>query len=505
MPTPSLPRRRSGLLACAALFGAALAPSAAHAAYAVGEQIDRADGASGGIPWAQNVYTAKVNYARPFAISDDGRFAFLTYPTSDTTRGLYRRDLLLNTLRLVADDVRPTGWTRSGQYLSAITSRALAAADTNGTADLYLLDPFSGAATLASTAPGGAALGGVTSGAVTADATAVVYSRPGGTSRRVLASATASTLSPRAMLPYEDFAYPHLDATPHLNVTREALSSDGTRVVVEGRFVATSSGDVELPDLPAGDVDSWHLNPAGTEVVRARRKAGGVWEAVIRTLSTGSERVVSTGNSTPAYVFVNAISPDGTTAHVTAHLSSNGSSQTLLGTLDLRTGALVQKSDSLPAVSANSRVFSWNDRYGVFRDINLFAVPVQAGAMLPGGVDAASPLVYLSYHPGCSSPSYLTQYGGRPYVELTRATASTRGLAPVASKVVVTVRAGAGSPIINQFTLSSQQKTESPLNQPFSAANVYTVAKIDGAVTANGQTAYDSATVPSYVASKCLL
>lgn len=503
MPTLPSRRQRRGL-AFAAFACVASIPSTAYGAFVVGEQVDRGDGASGGAPWQQNAFAADAPFARPFAISDDGRFAFITYPTVGHVRGLYRRDVQLNTLRLVADDVRPTGWTRAGQYLSVLTPKALSPADANATADLYLLDPFSGAATLASKAPDGAALGEVTSGAVTADGTAVVYSRPGGTERRVLSAAAATRLSTRAMPPYEDTFLPHLNTGPHANVTRSGLSTDGTRVVLEGGAVGAASGEVVLPTDADGKPLPWVLSPTGTDASRVAKNAAGVWEVVVFNLATRQERTLSTGASHLEQLWINSVSADGTKAHVSASLRRNNSPLDVLGTVDLRTGAIAQTSDDI-APYRYPRVFAWNDRYGVFGDINLFAIPTQAGAALPGGVDLPSPLVYLNYSEGCTSASFLTPYGGRPSVEFTRRDASRRGLAPVVSQVTVAVRAGAGSPVINRFTLSSL-KPDAPINQtPSAASPTVGVAKVEASVSAGGKTAYDAATVPSYYASRCFI
>ncbi len=497
MPKFTSTARRASGLACAALLAAALAPSAASAAFAVGEQVDRGDGASGASPWDSYYlpydFTPKTDTnPHPFAISEDGRYAFLTYPTAAGKRGLYRRDVQANTLRLVLDDVQPTGRTTTGSSVSVVTSRALVAADVNGTADLYLVDPFTAAATLASATPTGGGVGAVSTGAVTADGTAVVYSAPGGTYRRVLTQATATRLSTRALDPLTAPFYPSSSSTlREANLSRQALSADGTRALLQGRFVATPAGDVSIADA---EVDAPVMAPSGAFV--ANRSGNAV--AIYDLASGGARRTVTAVLPANAYApEVLSISADGKRAHVGVQLTRDGKPYFALGTLDLTTGAVAQTSEDLG--QQYPRVFSINDRYAVAEDYRrLFAVPAVVGAALPGGVDPASPNVYLSYEDGCLKPSFITPNGGRPKLTFSRSQPSGRGYAPVASSLSVVVRQTSNNAVINR---------PPPLTASFSTAYinaVYTQLKLETTATfAGGKTTRDVAYVPAHTPDEC--
>lgn len=411
---PSVPFRSA--LACAACSGTlavGAVPALAAPSWVRGEQIDRGDGPSGTTtPWAVSTP------GRSFAVTDDGRFAYLSYPTGASTRGLFRRDVQRNTTQLVLDGVEPTGATSTRTTFSVLTRRALTGADGNASNDLYLVDPLTGAATLASSTPSGASVGDLTAGAVTADGTAVVYSRGGATYRRDLASASATQL---AAAPLAVSA-----GTPNLSDT--GLSADGRTAILAGDSVATAAGTRSLATSSSYSGLSMVSSDGSTALRVVADAATGAFAVRVTDLATGAARTVVPRLGVGAYGFdVLRLSPDGRQAIATAGfplspIQPGVTGQHVIGTVDLATGAVATTSGDLPTYAP--RVLSPNGRFGVTESAShSWIVPTALGASLPGGTDGAAPWVYADYAPGCANPPFWLPSGGRATVTLMQGSA----------------------------------------------------------------------------------
>lgn len=492
---------RTPISITAAFAAAALAlPALAQAAptFVRGEQVDRGDGPGGTTGWV--AYTPGVqvfDYPQggPFAVTDDGRYAFLTYPTSSTKRGLYRRDLVANTSRLVLDDVVPTGATTSRAKLSVITKRSLAAADTNAGNDLYLVDPFTGAATLASTTPAGAALGDLTTGAITADGSAVVYSRPGGTYRRVLTSTTPTLLSARAL------------PSSAANLSDQALSADGHAALLSGDWAVTTAatGDRSLAETSSGP-GPISISADGTTAARiVAETTSATPKIVVRVynLAAGTKRTVTPGLPANAGGFdIVRLSADGRTAVATASFAGTSTTSTpapatyVLGTVDLTTGAVATTSGSF--ASPAPRLLSPNGRYGITADAaHTWVVPTAAGATLPGGTDGAAALVFITYGAGCKPPaSAAWWYDGRPSVMLNQSAYYASGFAVPPTSVAVRASVASTGAVMNAFTLVPGDDSRK-LNAYYGAINLDVTAKFPDGSTSTGRGPVSAYTAPT--------
>lgn len=457
----------SGLLA-ASLLAVTAGPSAAAVVY--GDQVDRGDGISGAARWSSGVDGGSP-YIDPaeqptqgVAISDDGRYAWITSPTSDTTRALFRRDIAADTLKLMADDVTATGATAtpSGR-ISVLTKRGLVAADQNGTPDLYLLDAFTGAPTLASVDASGAAIGGIDRGFVSRDGSAVVLSKGGATYRRLLSGGAPTELGagvPGTSLVVAGGQYRF---QPPADLSGAVASADGRTVALTDRKVLTPAGMVDVKALLPSTFATYDdfgvpafITADGAKAI-VRGEDQGVRAVAVVDLATKQVRIVRpTGlPSTATFGTVQALGPVAGKVIVDVSLSNN---TTWVGLFDLTTGAITKVSgeyqDRVPTT------YSFNGRYGLANSRAwMYAVPTVANATLPGGPGSA-PATYVSYNQGCQKPVFIEPYNGRPTVSLTRPPLAP----PSVQSMQVAARNLSNGVVMNQFTLTPGVVSTLPIN-----------------------------------------
>jgi hypothetical protein len=495
--SPRAWRLAAGLVAASAAL-AVTAP--AQGAIVYGDQVDRGDGLSGFTAWSAGLYwqSAKVP-TQGVAISDDGRYAWLSYPTSDTARGLYRRDIAADTLRLVANDVVPTGATATPTgRISVITRRALSAADQNGSPDLYLLDAFTGAATLASVTDSGAAAGDVVNGTVSRDGSTVIWSTATTTSRRLLGGGAPTVVGDGVLETYKSGGYGLWDVQPPADLALGALSADGRTVALAGRQVVTPSGTVDVGALlpstfaPSDVGLPVRISSDGAKAVVAGgdRESGRALVAVV-DLATSTARIIQpTGlPSGSSYWRLLALATGSSAAVVEIE---QGNRTYAVGVMNLTTGAITKVSGDYQDRAPST--FSFNGRYGLANSRSwMYAVPVAANATLPGGPGSA-PATYLSYAEGCIKPVFIEPYGGRPTVSLTRP-----GLAPPSvSSMQVAARNLSNGVVMNQFTLIPGVVSTLPINGYYGAVRLEISLRYT-----SGQTGTNQVTVPAHTPPEC--
>lgn len=461
--------RRFGLVGLSVIAALGLSAGSAGAAIVYGDQVDRGDGISGFTRWLSGLYVASPyadGYDQPaqgITLSDDGRYAWLTFPTGATTRGLYRRDISLDKTTLMVDDVTATGATaKPTGRISVLTKRGLVAADQNGTADLYLIDAFTGAVTLASTDASGAPIGGIEQGLVTRDGSAVLWSKGGVTSRRVLGAGGPVDLGAGTIASWDVGPAPKYAEQPPADLAALAASADGRTVLLAGGKVLTPGGIVDLaaflpPTLERGPYGlSAYITPDGARALVGASSGGATAIAVVE-LATRQVRIVKpTGlPSGVTSAYLRSVGPVAGKAIVELDQSNRTRA---VGLMDLVTGAVTKVSGDYQDRTPTS--YSLNGRYGLAVSQRwLYAVPVVANATLPGGPGSA-PATYVSYYQGCQKPVFIEPYGGRPTVSISRPPLAP----PSVQSMVVTARNLSNGVVMNQFTLVPGIVTTLPIN-----------------------------------------
>lgn len=499
VPTPASRARR--LVAGLATAGALLAgATSASAAVVYGDQVDRGDGLSGFTAWSAGLYWQSSKApTQGVAISDDGRYAWITSPTGDTTRGLYRRDIAADTLRLVANDVAATGATASPTgRISVITKRALTAADQNDAPDLYLLDAFTGAATLASVADGGGAAGDVVNGTVSRDGSTVIWSTATATYRRALAGGPVTVVGAGVLEAYRRGGYDFWQTETPADLGLGAVSADGRTIALAGRKVVTPGGTVDVDALlpssfAAGEYGlSVQVSSDGARaVVAGSDRASGRALVAVVDLATSATRVVEpTGLPTGSSYWRLLGLATGSSAAVVE--IEQGNRTYAVGVMNLSTGAITKVNGDYQDRAPST--FSFNGRYGLANSRTwMYAVPVAANATLPGGPGSA-PATYLSYDEGCIKPVFIEPYGGRPSVSLTRPPLAP----PSVQSMQVAARNLSNGVVMNQFTLTPGVVSTLPINGYYGAVRLEISLRYT-----SGQTGKNQVTVPAHTPPEC--
>ncbi len=490
----------AGFLTASAM--AAAVPSAG-AAVVYGDQVDRGDGISGFSRWLSDVFAPSPypdGYDHPaqgVTLSDDGRYAWLTFPTSATTRGLYRRDISLDKTTLMVDDVTATGATaKPSGRISVITKRGLVAADQNGTADLYLIDAFTGTPTLASTDASGAAIGGIEQGLVTRDGSAVLWSKAGEVSRRVLGNGGPVSLGAGAIASHVLGLAPQYGEQPPADLSAIGASADGRTVVLAARKVLTPGGIV---DVAAALPSTFRPNPYGLPAFvtpdGAQAVVGGTVGADVAVavvdLATSQARIVRpTGlPSGVARAYLRSVGPVAGKVIVELDQANRTTSVALL---DLGTGVVTKVSGDYQDRTPTS--YSLNGRYGLATSGSwLYAVPVVANATLPGGPGSA-PATYVSYVQGCRKPVLNEPYGGRPTVRLSRPPLAP----PSVQSMTVAARNLSNGVVMNRFTLTPGLVSTLPINGYYGAVRLEVSLRYT-----NGQVGTNQLLVPTHEPPLC--
>lgn len=393
------PVSKSRLLAAGTVIAAFAAASPASAAVQ-GEQVNRGTGADGFGALAGAAST-------PRFITDDGRLSYFDHDVRGAARlsqtagerassGAYVRDIVANTtVQLASGNVHTTGITGDGATLSLVTDERLTAADANSVSDLYTVNLATRAITLVPAS--GAA---VTSGAITADGKAYVWSDASGTYRRLVSGGATTKLSAAAV---------PLPLVGLLN--RRSISADGqvASLLAPGTGVnmIARAGKTPIPVDPSGGARTlWTLAGIAPDGLTAAVSD----ETSLRTIAitTGAARRVPGTQRAGAEV----VSVGATTAVVA------GDGPTVVrfatgGRAPLAAPLAYGNRQTTPYVVSGSSRYALSGRSAAGFDgtgaLPVLAAQTLGAATLPGTREPASPLTYVTFSPGCvkggSSPA----------------------------------------------------------------------------------------------------
>ncbi|MBJ7471668.1 MAG: hypothetical protein JHD16_10220 [Solirubrobacteraceae bacterium] len=360
------------------------------------------------------------------------------------------------------------------------------AADTNGAADLYVYDRPTGRGTLVTRGADGKALGaGDRLGVLSGDGKVAFYSAPlpaGGTmTYRVVVSAGApQPIIGSAIAGDADF-------TGSVITTAEGHVVGTKRTPNQGREVdALNYGKLAGNGSVVVDITGWQY----TSAVR------------VVDLNTGTARSIALPSwvqrEYPAMV---GVSPDGSKAVLVISMSRGSAAglRLVLGTVDLKTGAIAQLGNDLPWPGGRASIISpdW-----AFASSGPYLA--QLGSTPIPGSDVAIPVVpprpatdYLQFYEGCKGyPNLFPPVpSGRPSLALG---AAALGISPqVPARADVVVKNTSTGRITNQFSLTPSTAPRQ-LNTGF--GNFTYTAKI---TFKDGTSVTGSKSVAPYVPNGC--
>lgn len=387
------------------------------------------------------------------AVGTGGREVLLHQPESLTpgapTKLVLRNLVTAKTTPVLSGPGEIQAYSDDLQRFLVSTTVSYDAADTNGKTDLYVYDRPTGRGLLATRGSDGKALGvATTARLLSGDGKVALFSvadsdTAASTYRSVVDTGAVAKVAAAKLVG-------DTDRTGALAVTTDGVYLGTTR---------TATPTAERIERLAG------ARPAGDGSVLVDL-TGWQYTAAVRVFDTktGVDRTIAL----PSWVqreYPNLIdvSPDGSKALVAISLSRGSSLglRLVLGTVDLRTGAIAQLGNDLPWPGHRGAVVSsdWN-----FAGTG--AVIAQLGTVPIPGSDVVIPVVpprpateYVQLYEGCKG--YPNRFppvpDGRPTLELSGAL----GLSPqVPAKAEVVVRRTTTGVITNQFTLTPGVRRE---------------------------------------------
>lgn len=366
------------------------------------------------------------------------------------------------------------------------TKASYDAADTNGASDLYLYDRPTGRGILVTRGTDGKALGVDTGGGkLSGDGKVAFYSAPwpaGGymTYRVVVDAGTTQQLVESAIAGDTDF-------------TGSVITT------AVGHFVGTKRTPNQGRDFAA--LNYAKIAGNGSVVVDITGYASTAAVRVV-DLSTGTARSIALPSWVQReYPAVVGVSPDGSKALLVISMSRGYAAglRLLLGTIDLKTGAIAQLGNDLPWPGSRTATISpdW-----AFAGSGPYLAQL-GSAPIPGS-DVAIPVVpprpatdYLTLYEGCKG--YPNRFppvaSGRPELSLRP---GALGISPqVPARADVVVKNTSTGRITNQFSLTPSTAPRQ-LNTGF--GNFTYTAKI---TFTDGTSVTGSKSVPAYVPNSC--